>query len=123
MLPIFDSGAAAEHSQDAALLAAAAALRASAQSVAHEVALAFETLSTSTAYLSDHARDLADRRRALRESTERLFRAGEIEYSELALARRDEVQARITLLEARLAVSSAQVDMDAATGAITIPGN
>jgi outer membrane protein TolC len=58
----------------------------------------------------------------LRERTERLFRAGEIDYAELALARRDEVQARIALLEARLAVSSAQIDMDAATGAITFPG-
>ncbi len=120
-LAIFDSGSAAENAQSAALLASAAALRSTARDVAHEVAASFEKLSASLSYLSDHANDLSDRRRTLRERTELLFRAGEVDYAELALTRRDEVQARIALLDARLAASSARVDLDAATGSIAIP--
>ena len=120
-LPIFDSGAAAERVQQASLLAAAAALRSSAHAVAREVCAASERLDTAEAYLSEHARSLDGRRRALREGTERLFRAGEVQYPELALARRDEVEARIALLDAELAAATARVDLDAASGALRTP--
>jgi outer membrane protein TolC len=82
------------------------------------VCAALDALKASESFLSQHARDLADRRRALRERTERLFHAGEAEYAELALARRDEVQARIALLDAELAVATGRVDLDAAAGAL-----
>lgn len=116
VLPLFDTGAAAERGQQAALLRAAAELRQVAQRVAAEVCAASERLSSTESYLSAHARDLADRRRTLRERTERLFTAGEVEYGELALARRDEVEARIALLDAELAAAEARIDFDAALG-------
>lgn len=116
-LPLFDSGAAAQHEHEATLLAAAAAVRAGAHDVARDVYIALDRLTAAEAFLSDHARDLAARRRALRERTEQLFKAGEIEYSELALSRRDEVVARIALLDAELAVAAARIDLDEACGA------
>ncbi len=115
-LPIFDAGSAAERAQDASLLAAAADMRTAGHEVAREVCAALERLSAAEAYLAEHARDLARRRRTLRERTETLFRAGEVEYSELALARRDEVEARIALVDAELVVAAARVDLDAASG-------
>ncbi len=120
VLPVFDSGAAAEHAQSAALLAAAAALRASAHEVARDVCSALERLRAAETYLSEHARDLAARRLALRESTERLFRAGEAPYADLALARRDEVEARLSLVDAELAAAAARVDLDFAVGALEV---
>jgi outer membrane protein TolC len=115
-LPLFDSGAASERAHQAALLAAAAQLRSAARQVAREVFAAAVRLTAAESYLSVHARSLADRRRVLRERTEQLFHAGQIEYAELALARRDEVRARIALLEAEVALSAARVDFDAALG-------
>ena len=115
-LPIFDSGAAAQRGEQAALLGAAAALRAAARDVAREVCAARERLEAAVTYLDGHARDLADRRHALNLSTTRLFRAGEVAYTELALARRDDVEAQLALLEARLAVAAARVDLAAAIG-------
>ena len=121
-LPIFDSGKATEHAQSATLLAAAAALRTSAHDVARDVCTALERLDASESYLTDHARDLAARRLSLRERTERLFRAGEAPYADLALARRDEVQARLALVDADLAAAAARIDLDFATGALELLG-
>jgi cobalt-zinc-cadmium efflux system outer membrane protein len=116
VLPLFDTGAAAQHAQEAALLAAAAELRRVAQRTAAEVCAAAERLAAAEAFLAEFARELARRRGVLRERTERLFAAGQVEYSDLMLARRDEVSARIALVDAELAAATARVDLDAAVG-------
>ncbi len=115
-LPLFDAGAAAEQAEQASLLAAAAVLRATAQEVARQVCVALDRSQSAQDYLSEHARALADRRRALRERTERLFQAGEAEYGDLAVARRDEVDARLALLDAEGAAASARTLLEAALG-------
>ena len=63
------------------------------------------------------------RRRRLREDSERLFNAGELDYSVLVQARRDEVAARKLELDAELSLSLAEIDLDAALGssAIQVP--
>ena len=117
VLPVFDTGSAAERSHEAALLGLAAELRRVAQRTAADVCRASERLSAAESYLEEHARDLAERRRTLRASTERLFQAGQAEYDDLVLARRDEVEARIGLLDAELATATARIELDAAVGA------
>ncbi len=116
VLPIFDSGAVAKRAGEAALLAAAARVRATAQDVASEVCRAVDRRRAAVEFLDSHARELSLRRRRLREDSERLFSAGEIDYSALVLARRDEVEARKAELDAELVLALAQVDLDAALG-------
>ena len=120
-LPLFDSGAAEEHGQQAALLAAAAALRSAARDIAAQVCEAAARAAAAQAQLDDHARDLAQRRAALRTRTEALFRAGEAEYADVALARRDEVEARLAQLDAELAADEARIDLQLALGAYAPP--
>ncbi|HEX5009929.1 MAG TPA: TolC family protein, partial [Planctomycetota bacterium] len=115
-LPFFDSGAAEEAGEQAALLAAAAALRAAAQDVARGVCAAAERVTAAQAQLDEHATDLAQRRAALRTRTEALFRAGQAEYAEMALARRDDVRARLAQLDAQLAASESRIDLQLALG-------
>ncbi|MEO6708921.1 MAG: TolC family protein, partial [Planctomycetota bacterium] len=116
VLPIFDRGSAAKHAQDAELLAAAAHIRAAAHGVANEVCAAADRLRSATEFRDSHAHALSLRRRRLREDSERLFSAGELDYSALALARRDEVESRLAELDAELAVALARIDLSAAQG-------
>ena len=120
-LPLFDSGEAEEHGGQAALLAAAAALRDAARVVAGQVCAAAARAAAAQAQLDDHARDLAERRADLRDRTEKLFRAGGAEYADLALARRDEVAARLAQLDAQLAVAEARIDLQLALGTFAPP--
>jgi outer membrane protein TolC len=115
-LPIFDSGSAAEASADAALLAAAAHARSAAQEVAREVCTAADRRRAAALFLDSHARELSLRRRRLREDSERLFSAGELDYLALVQARRDEVEARELELDAELSLALAQIDLDKALG-------
>ncbi len=115
-LSLFDSGAVAEHEQQAALLGAASALRAAAHAVALQVCTTLGRSQAAEAFIRDHARDLAARRRGLRERTERLFHDGEAEFADLVLARRDEVQSRVALLDAEHAAAAARVALQAALG-------
>jgi len=115
-LPLFDQGGAEVDARSAALLAAAAEVRRVAREVASEVTEAAERWDSASDFLERHARALADRRRAIREGTERLFLAGEATYEEMIRARRDEVEAQVTVLEAELAAALAAADLDAATG-------
>ncbi|MDZ4775133.1 MAG: TolC family protein, partial [Planctomycetota bacterium] len=117
VLPIFDSGAVAEREQRAGLLAAAVELRRTAQQVAGEVSAALLRLETAESALTGSAGELAQRRRALREQTERLFAAGEVDYAELVSARRGEAEAQLARLDAERAASAARVEFDFATGA------
>lgn len=55
-------------------------------------------------------------RRQLRQDSERLFAAGELEYIDVLLARRDEVAARIAELDAGLELSLAEIDLRASLG-------
>jgi cobalt-zinc-cadmium efflux system outer membrane protein len=116
VLPIFDTGDAAVAAQNAELLASAAAMRRAAHDVAAEVCRAHDGLLAAREALEVHARGLAARRSALREGTKRLFEAGEADYKDLVLARRDEVEARVSVLEAELAAALARVALDAAVG-------
>ncbi|HUR27129.1 MAG TPA: TolC family protein [Planctomycetota bacterium] len=116
VLPIFDSGALAKTTGEAELLAAAARARQAAKSVASEVCTALERQHGAAEFLDAHARERSARRRRLREDSERLFTAGEIDYGALVLARRDEVEARRSELDAQLALALAQIDLDAALG-------
>jgi cobalt-zinc-cadmium efflux system outer membrane protein len=111
-VPIFDSGAAAEDAQNAALLAAASNLE---QAVRRTGADMQETLARARAaheQLTQHATRLAQKRHELSGATERLFAAGEAPYDDVLLARRDEITARLSLLEARANAASASVDLD-----------
>ena len=115
-LPVFDTGSAAEAAQSAALLAAAADLRRAAHDVAAEVCRADERLRAARQNLEQHARALAERRTALRASTEQLFAAGQAEYKDVVLARRDEVEARLAVLDAEREAAAARVALEAAAG-------
>lgn len=115
-IPIFDRGQNAITETSAAVLAAAADLRAAARSVSAEVASAREKTLATTALLHDHAAPLAERRRALSTATERLFINGEATFDDLIAVQRDEVKARVNRLDAIVAIASARVDLDAAVG-------
>jgi cobalt-zinc-cadmium efflux system outer membrane protein len=117
-LPIFDSGAAADDAASAELLAAAANLRRVTRDVGDDVFAAHERADAADSFFADHARPMAERRRALREEAERLFAAGEIEHSDLVQSLRDEIDAHGALLDAELAAAKAHVDLAAATGRI-----
>lgn len=117
-IPVFDTGGAAIDAASAELLAAAAELRRTSHEVSGEVVAAAERLAETDAYVTEFARPLAARRVALRETAERLFAEGEIEFDEVTVARRDEVEARGALLDAELAAAQARTDLDAATGRI-----
>jgi hypothetical protein len=54
---------------------------------------------------------LAERRRTLASASERLFAEGEADYQDVLLARRDEIAARLSLLEARSSAAAASVDL------------
>lgn len=106
-LPIFDDGAAGFAAEDAGLLAAAAELRRVAQAIATEAALAAEHSTSAQLFLEQHARALARLRRDLRERAQRLFEAGEVDFDTSLLTIRDEVRARLDLLDAELAATDA----------------
>jgi outer membrane protein TolC len=117
-IPLFDSGGAAVDAASADLLAAAAALRRTTRDVGGEVIAAYRRSADADQYLATHARPLADKRRALREESARLFAAGEAEFADLLQSFRDEIDARGALLDADAAAAAARVDLAAATGKI-----
>lgn len=116
VLPIFDSGAVGEQHAQAELLAAAAEVRRAAALVAGEVCAAAQRRESAAGMLEHGARELSLRRRRLREDSQRLFEAGESDYSAFVLARRDEVEARRAELDAELTLALASIDLDAALG-------
>jgi outer membrane protein TolC len=116
VLPLFDAGSIGERLELAALLGAAAELRRTTHAVAGEVSAAAFRVESSEKLLRS-ALAIAEHRGVIREHAARLFQAGEIEFVELMRARRDEVDSRLALLEARKGAASARVDLDAAVGA------
>ena len=120
-LPVFDRGDAAADTSSAELLAAAAEARRVARSVRTEVDTARDHAVAAEAMLCEHARPVADARRSLREKFERLFAEGEGTFDDVILARRDEIEARVALLDAEVAVSLARTELDVATGRVA-PG-
>ena len=118
-LPLFDTGAAALAAEEAELLAAASEWRASVRRVSAEVDGARARWLEAVEVREPGVRELRDRRRALRERSERLFLAGELSLEELALARREELGAEQEWLEARLESADARVELRAALGELS----
>lgn len=116
VLPVFDEGGPAVRSQDAALLAAAAALRKAVRRVVEDVSESADRAASARTFLQEHAGKLADLRVHLRERLEQLVAAGEAAYDELLPVRRDEVDARVDRLDAEADVAAAEVDLAAALG-------
>jgi cobalt-zinc-cadmium efflux system outer membrane protein len=111
-VPLFDTGAAAEDEQSAALLAAASNLEQAVRRAGAEMLQAAARARAARDLLTKHAQRLADRRHDLATASERLFAAGEIPYDSVLLARRDEITARLDLLEARATAAAASVDLE-----------
>jgi len=116
-LPLFDQGQSERGATSAELLGAAAAVRAAAHELAREVSLAHTAIVAEARTLETQARPLAGQRVSIRQSTERQFHAGEASYLELVSARRDEVQARVSVLEAELELAGARTELARVLGA------
>jgi len=115
-IPLFDDGRVADASARADLIAAVSCVRRTAHEVAREVSLARMRSEQAREFLKVHARDLTRRRRALLEKTRSLYEAGEATYAEFLQARRDDVDARETVLSAERASARAEVVLSAAVG-------
>jgi outer membrane protein TolC len=116
-LPLFDQGQSERGAASAELLAAAAALRNAAHELARSVSLAHASLGAARTRLETEARPLAEQRVAIRQHTERQFAAGEASYLELVGARRDEVKARVGVLQAELELAGARTELARVLGA------
>ncbi len=110
-LPLFDQGQSERSSASAELLAGAAAVRAAAHELARELSLAHAAIAAAQKRLEQQARPLAEQRVAIRQRTERQFQAGEASYIELVAARRDEVKARLGVLESELELAGARTEL------------
>jgi len=110
-LPLFDQGQSERSAASAELLAAAAAVRASAHELARELSLAHAAVAAQTQTLEAQARPLAEQRVRIRQRTEAQFQAGEASYLEQVGARRDEVKARMDVLEAELQLAAARNEL------------
>ncbi|MFO0981422.1 MAG: TolC family protein [Planctomycetota bacterium] len=115
-LPILDPGSAAQDEGEAALLAAAAHWDDSVRRVHAELSDVIARARGAEDMLQLHARPLAERRQRLLEASERLFEAGEVTYDAVLLAQRDEIAARVALLEAQAQAATASTDLDHAFG-------
>ncbi len=115
-LPLFDRGDPARAEEEAALLATAASVRQVALGIAAEVSESLERLQSAQIVLEQHDRSLAALRESLREGAEQTFREGESDFQTLILARRDEVEARLSLLDSELEVASARIALRDALG-------
>jgi len=116
-LPLFDQGQSERSAASAELLAAAAAVRASAHELARELSLAHAAVAAQTQTLEAQARPLAEQRVRIRQRTEAQFQAGEASYLEQVGARRDEVKARMDVLEAELQLAAARNELARVLGA------
>jgi cobalt-zinc-cadmium efflux system outer membrane protein len=116
-LPLFDQGQAGNSAASAELLANAAALRAAAHELAREVSLAHAATAAAEQRLEQQVRPLAAQRVAIRQHTERQFEAGEASYLELVSVRRDEVKARVGVLDTELELAGARTELARVLGA------
>jgi len=116
-LPLFDQGQGERGATSAELLGAAAAVRAAAHELARAVSLAHAATLSEAKTLDAEARPLAEQRPRIRRQTETQFQAGEASYLELVTARRDEVQARVSVLEAELSLAGARTELARVLGA------
>ncbi len=114
-LPIFDSGAEVEEGTRAALLGAAAELRRTARDVVREAVIADDAVAAAEEILARH-RAASERKHALVDAAEKLFRAGSGRFADWLEAARAEADSRLAVVEAELALSAAAVDYDAAFG-------
>jgi cobalt-zinc-cadmium efflux system outer membrane protein len=110
-LPLFDQGQSERSAASAELLAAAAAVRGAAHELALQVSLANAALATARARLETQAQPLAEQRVRIRQRTERQFEAGEATYLELVGTRRDEVKARVGVLDAQRGLAGARTEL------------
>ncbi len=99
-LPLFDQGQSERSTASAELLAGA-----------RELSLAHASIAAAQQRIEQQARPLAEQRVAIRQRTERQFQAGEASYLELVGARRDEVRARLGVLEAELELAGARTEL------------
>ncbi len=115
-LPLFDLGQNGVEAANADLLSAAAELSRVTREVSAQVNDALDRAVTSRERLERFARPQVERRARLREETERLFSAGQVDLDALVLALRDEAHARDALLDAELEAAAAHERLDAAIG-------